>query len=127
MYLVEKRNRYIFLNSHLDERLLQTVCAHEIGHDRFHRYIAKQGKGIFQEFVLYNMKNRHEYEANTFAAELRIDDNEILELIKYGSDIYQISGELAVDMNHVLIKIDNLRQQGYDVRAPYRPNSNFLK
>jgi hypothetical protein len=30
-------------------------------------------------------------------------------------------------MNLVLIKIDELRKQGYDVSAPHRPNADFLK
>lgn len=41
MYRVIKRNRYIFLNKDLDERMLRIVCAHELGHDQLHRKLAQ--------------------------------------------------------------------------------------
>lgn len=124
MYIVIDRSRFIILNNNLSERECWTVCAHEIGHDQLHRNLAKAG--ALQEFMLYDMRLRPEYEANIFAADLLINDDYIFELIDNGFDIEQIARELNVDMNLVLIKIDSLRLQGYDVRAPYRPRSDFL-
>jgi len=124
MYLAIKRSRFIILNGKLSDRDLKTICAHEIGHDRFHRHLAKSS--ALQEFMLYDMKQRPEYEANIFAAELLIDDDDLLSLIYNGFDTYQIAGELDVDINLVLIKIDGLNMRGYDVKAPYRPRSDFL-
>lgn len=66
MYFVMKRNRYIYINDNLDERSKRIVCAHELGHDQLHRDLAKLG--ALQEFVLYDMSTRPEYEANVFAA-----------------------------------------------------------
>ena len=125
MYNVISQSRFIFINSNLDEREQRTVCAHELGHDRLHRAFAKTT--IYQEFMLYDMQTRPEYEANIFASQLLIDSDEILSMINCEYDIYQIAGELDEDVNLVLIKIDELRKQGYDVSAPYRPNSDFLK
>jgi len=125
MYKVIQRSRFIFINGNLSERDQRTICAHELGHDRFHREYAKNAS--FQEFMLYDMQTRPEYEANIFASELLISDDDIFPLIDNEYDIYQIAGALDEDMNLVLIKIDELRKQGYDVRAPYRPHSNFLK
>jgi len=125
MYKVIQRSRFIFINGNLNERDQRTICAHELGHDMLHREYAKTAS--FQEFMLYDMRTRPEYEANIFASELLIDDDDIFPLIDNEYDIYQIAGTLDEDMNLVLIKIDELRKQGYDVRAPYRPNSDFLK
>ena len=125
MYKVIKCSRFIFINGNISERNQRTICAHELGHDRLHRQFAKGS--AFQEFMLYDMRTRPEYEANIFACELLIDDNDIFPLIENEYDIYQIAGELGEDMNLVLIKIDELRRQGYDIRAPYRPDSDFLK
>ena len=111
-------------NGKLSERDQRTVCAHELGHDRFHKHFAKSA--ALQEFMLYDMRSRPEYEANIFAGELLIGDEDIMPLVLDGLDIYQIAGELDEDMNLVLIKIDELRKRGYDVRAPYRPQSDFL-
>lgn len=41
MYRSIKRNLFIFLNQDLDESMLWTVCAHELGHDQLHRKMAK--------------------------------------------------------------------------------------
>ena len=125
MYKVIQRSRFIFINGNLSERDQRTICAHELGHDRLHMQVAKMT--AFQEFMLYDMRTRPENEANIFASELLIGDDDILPLIDREFDIYQIAGELGEDMNLVLIKIDELRKRGYDVRAPYRPSSDFLK
>lgn len=68
MYCIVKRNRFIFLNKELSPQMKRIVCAHEIGHDRLHRALAK--KHGLQEFVLYDMATKPEYEANIVAAEI---------------------------------------------------------
>jgi len=102
----------------------RTICAHELGHDRLHQHLAKDK--ALQEFMLYDMRSRPEYEANIFAGELLIDDDEVLALVEDGYDVCQIADELGEDMNLVLIKIDELRKQGHDLSVPYRPASDFL-
>lgn len=56
MYRVVKRNRFIFINKDLDERMQRIVCAHELGHDQLHRHLARGG--VLHEFTLYDMKNK---------------------------------------------------------------------
>lgn len=125
MYKVILNSRFIFINGNMSSRDKKTVCAHELGHDRFHQHFAKSG--ILQEFMLYDMKTRPEYEANVFACELLIDDDDILEFVNDERDICYIAAELNEDINLVLIKIDELRKRGYDLRVPYRPQSDFLR
>ena len=124
MYKVIKRSRFIFINGNLSRRDRKMVCAHELGHDRFHRHFAKDS--ALQEFMLYDMKSRPEYEANIFSGELLISDGDILPLIEQEYDIYQMASELGEDMNLVLIKLDELRKQGYELRKTDRPPSDFL-
>ena len=73
MYCIVKRNRFIFLNKDLSPQMKRIVCAHEIGHDRLHRALAK--KHGLQEFVLYGMATKPEYEANIVAAEILLDSD----------------------------------------------------
>ena len=68
MYKIIKRNRVIFINSNLPEYLQKIVCAHELGHDILHRHLAKNV--ALQEFMLYDMTSRPEYEANMVAADI---------------------------------------------------------
>lgn len=86
-YKVIQRNRFIFINTELDPVMENIVLYHEIGHDALHRNKAITA-GAFQEFNIFDMRNnRTEYEANVFAAQLALPDDEILEYIRYGYDI----------------------------------------
>ena len=124
MYKVIDKSRFIILNANLDDDIIKTVCAHEIGHDALHRRKARSRP--IHEFMLYDMQTRSEYEANIFAGELLIGDDEILELIQEGYDAAHIAETLGTDINLVLIKADELRKRGYAVRVSERPKSDFL-
>ena len=100
------------------------VCAHELGHDQLHREFAKNEP--IQEFMLYDMSSRREYEANIFAAELLLDDDEILDLIEKGYDSLQIAKATETDINLVALKVDSLIRKGHTLRGQEH-NSKFLK
>ena len=126
MYRVIKRNRFIFLNKDLGDRMLRIVCAHEIGHDQLHRDIVKQNR-FLQEFQLYNMASRREYEANIVGASILLSDEEILDYIyHYRFDSEQIARATHTDINLVALKVAHLIEQGYKLRA-LEHNSKFLK
>ncbi|MDR1892208.1 MAG: ImmA/IrrE family metallo-endopeptidase [Oscillospiraceae bacterium] len=124
MYNHMKRNRFIVINNTLDEYTQRLVCAHELGHDQLHRALADNR--WLREFMIYNMKNRPEYEANVFAAELLLPDDEVVELVENGCDIQQIAGEMYADINLVALKFGTLAKKGYDVRQ-FEFRDNFLK
>ena len=125
MYRVIKRNRFIFLNNELDENMLRIVCAHELGHDQLHRNMAK--KNSIQEFMLYDMKSKPEYEANIVAAEILMDNDEVLSYIyDYGYTAEQIACAMSTDINLVTLKIAHLATLGYNLRS-LEHKSNFLK
>lgn len=125
MYCIIKRNRIIIINSNLPEEMQKIVCAHEIGHDVLHRQLASLG--ALQEFVLYDMKSRPEYEANMFAAELLLDDKDVYNLVIEGYDMQQVAGELNTDINLVGLKMTNMNYRGYNFRIGLEPNGDFLK
>lgn len=125
MYKVILRNRYIFINSNLEPEMQALVCAHELGHDLLHRVFLKSS--VFQEFVLYDMKSKPEYEANIFASELLLDDEIVYTLFKEGYDVYQIATILGADINLLLIKVHELHKRKADLKSLGLPKSNFLK
>ena len=92
MYKYLKKNRFAVINENLDPFTKTLVCAHELGHDILHQNLAR--KVCLQEFILYDMKSRPEYEANLFASEILLPDDIILNLARDGYDIEQISKEL---------------------------------
>lgn len=125
MYRVILGERYIFLSNHLDERTQRIVCAHELGHDQLHRTLATDS--IIQEFMLYDMNSRPEYEANLFAAALLLDDESIQECAADGCDVLQTAMRLETDINLVLIKMAQMNERGHKFNTPARSNTTFLK
>lgn len=125
MYRVIKRNRFIFINKNMSERMQIIVCAHELGHDQLHRKLAKTN--ALREFMLYDMTTRPEYEANIVAAEILLDTDEVLDYIyNYGYTSEQTARAMGTDINLVALKIAHLAESGYDLRKlDYR--SDFLK
>ena len=113
MYTIIKRNRIIIINDNMPERMQQIVCAHELGHDALHRQFAKDG-GL-REFMLYDMKSRPEYEANMYAADLLLDDEEVMELAKDGYDMQQVAGMLNTDINLIGLKMASMNYRGCDL------------
>ena len=125
MYRVIKRNRFIFINEDLSPRMQRIVCAHELGHDQLHRNLAK-GNAL-QEFMLYDMATKPEYEANIVAAEILLDTDEVLEYIyQYGYTSEQIAKAMHTDINLVALKVAHLIETGYDLHKQDH-RSDFLK
>ena len=124
-YKVLHKNRFIFLKNDLSEVMQSIVLLHEIGHDQLHRNTAKEIGGI-REFNIFDMKdNRMEYEANLFAAQVSIPDDEILDYIEKGYDIQQIAMAMYSDINLIALKVDTLISQGYRLRHQEHRN-DFL-
>ena len=125
-YKVIKRNRFIFVKEDLPPVMKQIVLLHEIGHDILHRKEATKVGG-FQEFEIFNMRdNRMEYEANVFASQLALDDEEFLEYCERGYDVQQIARSMNSDINLVALKADTLISKGYRLR-PQEHRNDFLK
>jgi Zn-dependent peptidase ImmA (M78 family) len=70
------RNKFIVVNSALDEWERKIVLAHELGHAILH---SSEPIYFIREYTLFPV-GPYEFEANKFAAELLIDDDEIKEL-----------------------------------------------
>lgn len=124
MYFCMKRRRFICLNSNLDEHMMKIVCAHEIGHDQLHRQLAKEK--ALQEFMLYDMSSRPEYEANVFAASVLLDDSTMLRHIYEDHyDAQQIACAMNSDINLVALKAAELTKKGYPLNQ-FESRSDFL-
>lgn len=126
MYTYRQKERHILLNANMDEKFMQMVCAHEIGHDTLHRELAKSSRAL-PEFVLFDIRSCPEYEANAFAAHLLIDDDELITYMRRGCDIVETAALLETNVNLILIKLNELNRMGGNFNLPYMPHSDFLK
>ena len=125
MYRVVRRNRFIFINDSLTPQMQHIVCAHELGHDQLHRDLAKTG--ALQEFMLYDMTTKPEYEANIVAAEILLDTDEVLDYVyHYGYTSEQIARAMGTDINLVALKVAHLAETNRGLR-PVEHRSDFLK
>ena len=101
------------------------VIGHEIGHDARHRNLAK-AEGM-KEFSLFNMKDKTEYEANTFAAHLMLENRDVMELALNGYTVEAMASELNTNLDLLLIKVQEMKRLGYKLRLPMEPDSCFFK
>ncbi|MEA3423740.1 MAG: ImmA/IrrE family metallo-endopeptidase, partial [Bacillota bacterium] len=123
-YKKDGHNRFIVINENLDDSLKRIVCAHELGHDQLHRHFTDNS--CIKEFMLYDMKSKPEYEANLFAAELLLDDDDVIDLFHQGYSFFQTASTLNTDVNILAIKLLAMNSHGYDLKIPVDLCSNFL-
>lgn len=100
-YMFLKNHRYIFLNQNLTDQEARMVLAHELGHAILHR---KQSCYFLREKTL--LLPGIEREANLFASELLIPDEEIKEHRDYSTE--QLARMLGYQERFVQLKISHM-------------------
>lgn len=125
MYTYKMKNRIILMNPNINEILYRMVLGHEIGHDQLHRSLAG-GEGL-REFILFDMNDMIEYEANAFNAHLLIDEDDMDALFRDGYDLAAAAKILKVNINLLLIKIQEMNKLGMNLKMPYSPDARFFR
>ena len=123
MYTVIQRCPYIFLNNSLNEHMEKIVLFHELGHHFLHRHHAVSA---FRENGLYDMSSRLEIEANIFAANFIISDEDVIENVGYGYTTEQAAMSMCVPHEMLLIKLNDMNSRGCKLNIPFIPKSDFL-
>ena len=125
-YFYQSRIRNIVINRRVSEMARRILAAHELGHDRLHKDVAML-KG-FQEIELFDAAQPAEFEANIFAAELLIDDDELLALLNDSDkSFFDVAAELCIPAPLLDFKFRVLKTKGYRIEAPYIAYGDFLK
>lgn len=125
-YLTQSRIKSITINSDLSQDLQRIICAHELGHATLHDEFS--GVNGFHDFAFFDAVNRLEYEANIFAAELLIQDEDVMETINDDLSFFQVASKLYVPAQLLDFKFRTLKMKGYKViDAPLNAKGNFLK
>lgn len=125
-YFYQSRIKNIVINSRSSMIVRRILCAHELGHAVLHDKLAAM-RG-FQELELFDTLVPTEYEANLFAAELIISDDEVLQLLNdTDKSFFSIAKELYIPAELLDFKFRVLKNKGLIIQSPYTAKSNFLK
>jgi Zn-dependent peptidase ImmA (M78 family) len=125
-YLQQSRKQAIVINDDLPEELQRIILSHEIGHAVLHRKAS--GIKSFHDFALFDETSVYEYEANIFAADFLMEDEEVLDLLNGDISFFGAATQLNVPAELLDFKFRVLKRKGYKViDPPIKTNSDFLK
>lgn len=100
-YMFLKNHKYIFLNQNLDKRDMRLVMAHELAHALLH---PKENCYFMRNKTLL-LTSKTEIEANTFAMELLISDQDLEDCKEYSLD--QLSSIFGYHKKLIELRIKN--------------------
>lgn len=123
-FFYQSRQKNIVIDDNVNDVLERILIAHELGHAVLHTKIAMM-KG-FQEMEVFDSSSKEEDEANFFAAELLLEDDEVLSCLSEYS-FFEAAQRLYVPAALLDYKFSLLHEKGELVNPMYLRRSNFLK
>lgn len=97
-YQYFQRNNIIYIDENMSFQEQKFVCAHELGH----MFLHKKSNALFMDSRTIQNVAKYEIQANKFAMELLISDQELKEYSEY--TIEQISGIYGYDKALIELK-----------------------
>lgn len=123
-FFYQSRQKNIVIDSNVNDVLERILIAHELGHAVLHTKIAMM-KG-FQEMEVLDGSSLEEDEANFFAAELPLEDREVLDYLSEYS-FFETAKQLYVPAALLDYKFSLLHEKGELVNPMHLRKSDFLK
>ena len=126
-YFYQSRIETIVIDENLSEPFCRILAAHELGHALLHRDTAML-KG-FTELELplsCEKENSREREANLFAAELLLDDQDVIDTLK-DHTFFETASTLNVPAALLDYKFYLMHKKGYALTDMNLAASDFLK
>lgn len=81
----------------------------------------------FHETVLFDTIDFREYEANIFASELLLTDDDVLDTLNDDMFFFQAASVLCVPSEILDFKFRVMKQKGYKLESPIVSSGDFLK
>lgn len=98
-YQYFQRNNIIYIDENLSPHEQAFECAHEMGH----MFLHKKSNAIFMDTRTNFNTNKFENEADTFAMDLLIDDNTLIEYREY--NVRQLSRILGYEQRLIELRL----------------------
>ena len=119
-YLESKRIRTITVNCDLPEAVQKIIVAHAV----LHRH---SGIHAFHDIGLFDESSLLEKDANLFAAEYLLRDQDVLETLNRDTTFFSAAAMLRVPAELLDFKFRVLKWKGYKlIEPPISARSNFL-
>ena len=89
------------------------------------RWYIRNDRGCNHE--LFDIRDELEYEANVFAANLLIDDGEMIDFLEEGYNVVATASSLDVNVNLLMLKLIEMnKQQGFNFQLSEAPERCFM-
>jgi len=125
-FMTQSRMRVIAVNTDLPEEMQRVVLAHEIGHAVLH--YDRQNRSSFRECSMFDDISKMEREANFFAAELLIPDEDVFAIVGADASFFGAAGALSVPPQLLDFKLRAMKSRGYkQANTPLMSDSRFLR
>lgn len=122
---IMNRTRYVVINASLRSEEQRVVAGHEAGHIVVHADNLKIG--TFRDNDIYLATGKMEREANIFAADFLISDDEVMEHMRScDANFFNVARALCIPPPFFAFKLYSMVERGYAMRMPVDLNSSFL-
>jgi len=125
MFLMLSRVKVITLNAALRGVTKKIVLCHEIGHCVLHEELVPIRS--FSDFDLFGMVDETEFEANAFAAEFMLEDDDVMSVINDDVTFFGAAKILGVPPELLDFKFRVMKKKGYALTPMYLSDSRYLK
>jgi len=124
-FLECRRIKTITLNSDMPSVIQRIILTHELGHAVLHK---NSGIHAFHEVSLFDDSSVFEKEANLFAAEFLLKDEDVLETLNADTTFFSAASRLMVPMELLDFKFRVMKWKGYKIiEPPITARNNFLR
>jgi Zn-dependent peptidase ImmA (M78 family) len=122
------RTKFAVINRRLNPYEQKVVAGHEAAHLIIHKdEILGSPARMLKDFNIFDDSGKIEYQANLFAADFMLDDDDVLELVQdEHHDFFSTARELYIPPAFLTFKLYSMMRRGYDVRPPMELDSKFL-
>ena len=124
-FLESKRIKTITVNSDLPKVIQKIIVSHELGRAMLHK---KAGIHAFHEVGLFDESTLMEKEANLFAAEFLLDDQDVLATLNSDATFFTAAAAMYVPVELLDFKFRVMKWKGFKlIEPPITAHSNFLR
>lgn len=116
---------YVSINPDLPYEMRRIVAAHELGHIILHK--AQLKMAMMTDYNLNDFQKDTEYEANMFAVELLVSDDEINQgVLMDGDEYFTLCSKLNITPTMMSFKLFAMHGRGYSYHLPMDIDSRCL-